>query len=206
MLSLRFQFSSSLSLSAVTWQSSFLSLIYHITLTTFVTQIRILWPRPQGLNVTFAKYWQVPPLFRPPPFSLFLFTIFFSPHGPKPAKHVSKWQLPRLASKKPWVVDFPCLMWHLWLCNRIEGERLYGTMLVCLGDGGEGVKNQNVGDTSTQQIDTGPLIRFFFSLSFIWASALQMEVLSHWLFSKVKKWGARGRNGRSSVPTHRPPI
>lgn len=139
------------------------------------------------------------PTFTLSPFSLFSLDCFLFTtlcHGPKPAKHISKSQLLHLASKKLWVVGFPCLMWHLWLCNRKEGERLYGTMLVCLGDGREGVKNQNVGDISTQQIDTGPLIRIFF-LSFIWASALQMEVLSHWPFPKVKKWGPKGGNGRS---------
>lgn len=31
-------------------------------------------------------------------------------------------------------------------------------MAVCLGEGREGVKNQNVEDISSQQIDTGPLI------------------------------------------------
>lgn len=62
------------------------------------------------------------PAFPPSPFSLF---SLFSPLccGPKPAKHISKWQLLPLSSKKPRVVDFPRLMWHLWLRNRMEGER-----------------------------------------------------------------------------------
>lgn len=64
-----------------------------------------------------------PPTFPPSP-SPSLFSLF-SPLccGPKPAKHISKWQLLRLASKKPWVVDFPRLMWHLWLHYRIKWER-----------------------------------------------------------------------------------
>lgn len=37
-----------------------------------------------------------------------------------------------------------------------------GTMAVCLGNGREGVKNQNAEDISSQQIDTGPLIPDFF--------------------------------------------
>lgn len=63
-----------------------------------------------------------PPLPHPPLFPLF---SLFSPlcRGPKPAKHISKWQLLRLSSKKPRLVDFPRLMWHLWLRNRVEGER-----------------------------------------------------------------------------------
>lgn len=87
-----------LSLSGVTWHSPFLLLIYRITLTRFVTQIGILWQWPQGLNAVFAKRWLVPPLFHPPPFSIF---SLFSPlcRGPKPAKHISKWQLLRLSSK-----------------------------------------------------------------------------------------------------------
>lgn len=63
-----------------------------------------------------------PPLPHPPLFPLF---SLFSPlcRGPKPAKHISKWQLLRLSSKKPRLVDFPRLMWHLWPRNRVEGER-----------------------------------------------------------------------------------
>lgn len=62
-------------------------------------------------------------------------------------------------------MDFPRLMWHLWLRNRAEGERWGpGDNGGCVGDGREGVKNQNVEDISSQQIDTGPLIPgFFFS-------------------------------------------
>lgn len=37
-------------------------------------------------------------------------------------------------------------------------------MAVCLRNGRDGVKNQNVGDISRQQIDTGPLILLLFSL------------------------------------------
>lgn len=61
------------------------------------------------------------PTFPPSPSSLL---SPFSPlcRGPKPANHISKWQLLR-SSKKPRAVDFPRLMWHLWLRNRVEGER-----------------------------------------------------------------------------------
>lgn len=114
--------SPSLSPNAVTCHSAFLFLIYRITLTRFVTQIRILWQWPQGLKVVFAKHWLVPPLLLPPPFSPF---SLFSPlyRGPKPAKHIYKWQLLRPASKRPRDVDFPRLMWHHWPRSRMEGER-----------------------------------------------------------------------------------
>lgn len=60
------------------------------------------------------------PTYPPSPFSRF---SLFSPlcRGPKPAKHISKWQLLR-SSKKPRLVDFPCLMWRLWPRHRMEGE------------------------------------------------------------------------------------
>lgn len=153
-----------------------------------------------------------PPLPHPPPFPLF---SLFSPlcRGPKPAKHISKWQLLRLSSKKPRLVDFPRLMWHLWPRNRVEGER-WGPMAQWWfvwggGTAGKGSRIRMREDISSQQIDTGPLIPgFFFPSSWTW-SALQMAVLSHWPFfwSQKRLRGEVGlsRWGRSGVPTtHRP--
>lgn len=130
-------------------------------------------------------------------------------YGPKPAKHICKWQLLRLSSKKPQVVGFPCLMWHLWPCKRVGGVggALGGTMAVCLRDGREGVKNQNVKDISSQQIDTGPLIpSFFFPSSWTW-SALQMAILSHWSFLESEKTWEEGFEGKiGGFPQHTHPL
>lgn len=146
-----------------------------------------------------------PPSFPPSPFSLF---SLFSPlcRGPKPAKHISKWQLLRLSSKNPRVVDFPRLMWHLWLRNRVEGEKVgpWRTIVVCLGDGREGVKNQNAEDISSQQIDTAPLIpSFFFLSSWTWC-ALQMAVLSHWPFLESEQIGGGIRGSHNTQARYTP--
>lgn len=207
---LRCHVSSSLSVSAVTWHSPFLLLIYRIRLTRLVTQIGILWQWPPGLNAVFTKQCLIPLLFHPPPPPLF---SLLGPlcQSPKPAKHTSKWHLLRPSSKKPWAVGFPCLMWHLWWSNRVEGGRWgpSGTMVVCLGDGRQGVKNQNVEDISSQQIDTGPLIPgFSFLSSWTW-SALQMAALLLWPFLESKKdwrgevWaeGIRGSHNTQTLYT-----
>lgn len=148
---LTFQMSSPLSLSAVTWHSPFSlpDLPYHSNqicdtnwdIMTMTTRVKCC------VRQTLTGSPPPPPLPHPPPFPLF---SLFSPlcRGPKPAKHISKWQLLRLSSKKPRLGDFPRLMWHLWPRNRVEGER-WGPMaqwwFVWGGgeDGREGVKNQN---------------------------------------------------------------
>lgn len=85
------------------------------------------------------------------------------------------------------------------------GEKVgpWRTMVVCLRKGREGVKNQNVEDISSQQIDTGPLIpSFFLPSSWTW-SALQMAALSHWSFLESEKTGEGGWRDRWVPTTHR---
>lgn len=74
-------------------------------------------------------------------------------------------------------------------------------MAVCLGDGREGVKNQNVEDISSQQIDTGPLIPASFFLP------PGHDLHCKWRFCRIglfleseKSGGWRGVR-RSGVPT-----
>lgn len=83
------------------------------------------------------------------------------------------------------------------------GEKVgpWRTIVVCLRNDREEVKNQNVEDISSQQIDTGPLIpSFFLPSSWTW-SALQMVVLSHWSFLESEKTQKEGGWGDWWVPT-----
>lgn len=73
-------------------------------------------------------------------------------------------------------------------------------MAVCLGDGREGVKNQNVEDISSQQIDTGPLIPASFFLPHMICIANGSSVALAFFWSQKRVEGGGGVR-RSGVPT-----
>lgn len=68
-----------------------------------------------------------------------------------------------------------------------------GTIVVCLRDGREGVKNQIAEDISSQQIDTGPLIPSFFFPFLLDMICIANGSSVALAFSEVRKdWGAAG--------------
>lgn len=67
------------------------------------------------------KHWLVPPLFHPPPPHSFLFSAHYILASDLLNTFLNDSYC--VSSKKPRVVDFPRLMWHLWVCNRVEGQR-----------------------------------------------------------------------------------
>lgn len=143
-----------------------------------------------------------------PDFSTLPLLTLFSPLccGPKPAKHISKWQLLRLTSKKPWVVDFPRLMWHFWLLYRIEWER-WGPRAqwrFVWGMAGKGSKIRMWRTLAVSRLIQDHWFPAPFFLPPGHDLHCKWQFCRFGLFFGVRKdWG--GRVGRSGVPTtHRP--